>query len=89
MSAQMERMMRQMGGGAMPPSPRILELNPGHAAVKTMLALYDADKTDSRVDDLAHIFYDQARLAEGSKLEDPAAFARRVNELIPLLGVSA
>lgn len=89
MSAQMERMMRQMGGGAMPPSPRILELNPGHAAVKTMLALYDADKTDSRVDDLAHIFYDQARLAEGSELEDPAAFARRVNELIPLLGVSA
>ncbi len=83
MGAHMERIMKEMGNDAMlPPSERILELNGEHPVVKAMQALYDKDSSDARLVDYGWILYDQAVLAEGSKIKDPAAFAKRVNDLL-------
>ncbi len=81
MSAQMERLMKQFGN-EMGETPRILELNPENAAVKTILALYEQDKKSEDVVELGRLLLDQAIIAEGSKIKDPSAFARRVNMLI-------
>ncbi len=91
MNAQMERMMKQFGGGA-PAALRILELNPDHAAVKALLALHGQEAESPDVVELGHLFLDQAVIAEGSRIKDPSAFARRVNLLIArtgTLGVTA
>ena len=60
----------------------ILELNPGHALVKKL----DAEE---RFDDLAQIIFDQALLAEGGQLEEPAADVQRVNRMLTAAQVSA
>jgi len=69
-----------MGPGG--PAQRILELNPDHPAVQALQKLYQADPADARIGVYAHLLHDEAVLAEGSKLADPSAFARRINELI-------
>ena len=74
MSAHLARMLRQAGQSAPAVKP-ILEVNPEHGLVKRL-----AD--DSRFDDLAHILFDQALLAEGGQLEDPAGYVQRVNRLL-------
>jgi molecular chaperone HtpG len=81
MNAQMERIMRQMSGGDAPVMERILELNPEHPAVQHMLALHDANGDSPAVELLGRVFYDQALVAEGSRIKDPTAFAKRINEL--------
>jgi len=80
MNAQMARIMKNFGQGQ--ETPRILELNPDHPAVKTMLALYEENPRNKDVAEYARLFYDQALIAEGSRIKDPAAFAKRVNSLI-------
>jgi molecular chaperone HtpG len=83
MNAQMERLMRQLGGNESQMSaPRILEINPEHEAVKTLLELYKKDPKSDDVKELGLLFLDQAVIAEGSKIKDPTAFSRRVNMLI-------
>jgi len=84
MNAQMERLMKQFGGpdGQMPTEQRILELNPEHAAVKAVLSLYDENPKSKDIKELGLLFLDQATIAEGSKIKDPAAFSNRVNMLI-------
>ena len=83
MSAHMERLMQRMGrGGEMPASKRVLELNPDHPAVAAVQKLHAADPADERVDSLGRLLYDQAVVAEGNRITDPAGFARRLNELI-------
>ena len=52
-----------------------LEINPDHALVKKL-------ETSEHFDDLAHILFDQALLAEGGLPEDPAAYVKRVNALL-------
>jgi molecular chaperone HtpG len=84
LGANMERLLAKMGradamGGA---SPRILELNPDHPAVQGLLRIHQQDPADGRLATYAHLLHDEAVLAEGSRLEDPSAFARRINELI-------
>ncbi|MCW5611345.1 MAG: molecular chaperone HtpG [Rubrivivax sp.] len=74
MSAHLARLLKQAGQGA-PRSMPILEVNAGHALVKRL-------ETSEHFDDLAHILFDQALLAEGGQLEDPAAYVRRVNALL-------
>jgi molecular chaperone HtpG len=82
-SAYMERLLKRAGRSAeAPPIQRILELNPEHPLVQGMQRLHDADKADPRVAQLAEILYDQAVIAEGSRVQDPAAFARRINDLL-------
>ena len=74
MSLQLARMLKQAGQEA-PVSKPILEINPEHPLVK---------KLDSAVafDDLAHILFDQALLAEGGLPDDPMAYVKRVNALL-------
>jgi molecular chaperone HtpG len=77
MSAHLARLLKQAGQQA-PKSLPILEVNPEHALVKRL----DAPEGSERFDDLAHILFDQAWLAEGGQLDDPAAYVRRVNRLL-------
>jgi molecular chaperone HtpG len=74
MSAHLARLLKQAGQEA-PKGKPILEVNPEHALVKRLEA-------DARFEDLAHILFDQAWLAEGGQLEDPAAYVARVNRLL-------
>ena len=74
MSAHLARLLKQAGQAAPEVKP-ILEVNPEHALVKKL-------DTSAHFDDLAHILFDQALLAEGGQLEDPAAYVRRVNSLL-------
>ena len=74
MSTQLARMLKQAGQSAPEVKP-VLEVNAEHALVK---------KLDGSVhfNDLAHILFDQALLAEGGMPNDPAAYVKRVNALL-------
>lgn len=82
MSAHMERLMQKMGRGEQPESRRILELNGGHACVTALQQLYAQNGDDPRIEDYGRLLYDQAVIAEGSKISDPSAFIRRINDLM-------
>jgi len=75
MSGHLARLLKQAGQSA-PKSQPILEVNPEHALVQKMAG--DA----LHFDDLAHILFDQALLAEGGQLDDPAAYVARVTRLL-------
>ena len=78
MSAHLERMLKAAGQPVPEGAKPTLEINPEHVLVKRLAAESD----DTRREDLAHVLYDQALLAEGGKLEDPAAFVKRINKLM-------
>jgi molecular chaperone HtpG len=73
-SGHLARLLKQAGQDA-PKSLPTLEVNADHALVKRL-------ESDARFDDLAQILFDQALLAEGGQLEDPAAYVQRVNRLL-------
>ncbi|OSZ73031.1 molecular chaperone HtpG [Hydrogenophaga sp. IBVHS1] len=73
-STQLARMLKQSGQPAPQVKP-ILEVNAEHALVKKLEA-------SEHFDDLAHILFDQALLAEGGLPDDPAAYVKRVNALL-------
>ncbi|MBO9686947.1 MAG: molecular chaperone HtpG [Mitsuaria chitosanitabida] len=77
-SGHLARMLKQAGQAA-PTSQPTLEINPDHALVKKLGGL---DAADTRFGDLAQVLFDQALLAEGGVLEDPAAYVKRVNALL-------
>jgi molecular chaperone HtpG len=82
-SAHFERIMKRAGrAGELPESKRILELNPDHAAVTSLLALFEKSPADERIDTFGRLLYEEAVIAEGSKIEDIAGFASRLNDLI-------
>ena len=81
-TAHMERLMQRMGRGDLAPSKRVLELNPDHPAVTAMRELFARNPADARLEAYARLLYDQAVLAEGSKVKDPSALARRINDLL-------
>ena len=74
LSNQLARMLKAAGQQA-PTSMPILEVNAEHPLVKKL-------ETSAHFDDLAHILFDQALLAEGGLPEDPAAYVKRVNALL-------
>ena len=77
MSANLERVLRA-AGQAVPNVPLVLEINPEHPIVTRL-----KDETDdARFKDWSHILFDQAMLAEGGHLDDPAGFVKRLNELL-------
>ncbi len=83
MSAHLERLMQRMGRAEeVPANRRILELNGEHPAVAALRDLYEKNADDPRVEIYGRLLYEQAVIAEGSKVKDPAAFARRINELL-------
>ena len=73
-SLQLQRLLKQAGQAA-PDGKPILEINPEHALVKKL-------DGSAQFEDLAHILFDQALLAEGGLPADPAAYVRRVNALL-------
>ncbi|MDR3426246.1 MULTISPECIES: molecular chaperone HtpG [Silvimonas] len=80
MSANLERLLKSAGQDVKSTRP-ILEVNPEHALVKKLKAQLDGGSFD----DWTHLLYDQAVLAEGAQLEDPAGFVKRLNGLMAAL----
>jgi len=78
LSANLVRMLKAAGQNA-PETKPILEINPNHPLV-TRLKYEDA--ASPRFADWSHILFDQAMLAEGGSLADPAAFVKRLNEML-------
>jgi molecular chaperone HtpG len=67
-------MLKQMGQ-EVPETQPILEVNPEHPLIKKL-------ESSEQFDDLAQVIFDQALLADGGQLDDPAAYLKRVNELL-------
>lgn len=76
MTSQMQRLLRS-AGQAVSTQP-ILELNPHHLLVKQLKNEHNSD----RFEDLSMVLLDQAILAEGGQLDDPATFIKKFNELL-------
>jgi len=77
MAMHMQRILKE-AGHAMPSSKPILEINPGHPIVKKL----DGEKSKKKFDDWSDILFDQAILAEGGQLEDPASFVTKLNKML-------
>jgi molecular chaperone HtpG len=77
MGAQMRRIM-EAAGQQVPDIKPILEINPKHPLLEKL----DVESDEDRFADLASIIFDQANLAEGGSLEDPAAYVARLNKLL-------
>jgi molecular chaperone HtpG len=75
MSGHLARLLKQSGQGAPSAGLPILEINAEHALVRKL-------ETSEHFDLLANILFDQAMLAEGGQLDDPAAYVKRVNSLL-------
>ncbi|MEO6699859.1 MAG: molecular chaperone HtpG [Paraperlucidibaca sp.] len=72
------RQLMEAAGQKMPEVKPILEINPSHQLISRL-----AEETDdARFSDLAYVLLDQAALAEGAQLDDPAAYVRRVQRLL-------
>jgi molecular chaperone HtpG len=81
LSAHLERLLRDAGQNV-PMSKPYLELNPHHPLVTRLKGEADA----GRFGDLTNLLFEQAVLAEGGQLEDPASFVKRLNGLLLALG---
>jgi molecular chaperone HtpG len=77
LSPQLRRVL-EASGQSLPESRPILEVNVTHPLLERL----SAETDDGRFDALAHIVLDHALLAEGSQLEDPAAYVHRMNSLL-------
>lgn len=77
LSGNLARMLKAAGQNA-PDAKPILEINPSHKLVKRL----ESETTDALFADLALVLFDQALLAEGGTLNDPASFVKRMNSLI-------
>ncbi len=77
MSPAMQRLLKQAGHDA-PESKPVLEINPTNVLVKRL----ESEGDNARAGDLALLLLEQARILEGQQLEDPAAYVRRVNDLL-------
>ena len=77
MGAQMRRILEQAGQDV-PESKPIFEVNPEHPLVVKL----DQESDEDRFADLADILFDQAHLAEGGSLDDPAAYVSKLNKLL-------
>jgi len=84
MSANLARVLKQMGQKA-PETKPTLEVNVSHPLVEKM----ERETEEARFTELAQILLDQATLAEGGQLDDPAAFVHRLNKLILSMSESA
>ncbi|MBB5209403.1 molecular chaperone HtpG [Chiayiivirga flava] len=77
MALHMQRLLKA-AGHEVPAAKPILEINPSHP----LLAKFDGETDDARRGDLAFLLFEQAQLAEGAQLDDPAGFVRRMNALL-------
>ncbi len=79
LSGNLERLLKSAGQKA-PNVVPVLEINPHHALVERL-----RDEPDDRLGEWSSVLFDQAVLAEGGQLDDPAAFVRRMNGLMSRL----
>lgn len=77
MGLQMRKIL-EAAGQKVPEAKRIFELNPHHPLVEKL----DKEADEERFRDLTLVLYDQAALAEGSQLDDPAEYVHRLNRLL-------
>ena len=81
LSVHLERLLRDAGQNV-PMSKPYLELNPGHP----LIARLQNEADTARFSDWIHLLFEQAMLAEGGQLEDPASFVKRLNGLLLAMG---
>jgi molecular chaperone HtpG len=84
MSTNLERLLKA-SGQKIPSMKPVLEINPNHPIVERLKEETD----DSRFADWSHTLFDQATLAEGGQLDDPATFVKRLNSLMLTLAGGA
>lgn len=72
------RQILEASGQKVPDSKPIFEFNPAHPLLEKL----DNEQSEERFGDLSHILFDQAALAAGDSLKDPAAYVRRLNKLL-------
>ncbi|HYE72192.1 MAG TPA: molecular chaperone HtpG, partial [Blastocatellia bacterium] len=77
MSGNLERLLKAAGQKT-PDFKPVLEINPQHRIVQKL----NDESDESRFSDWTHLLFDQALLAEGGQLDDPASFVRRMNSLL-------
>lgn len=77
------RQILEASGQKVPDSKPIFEFNPTHPLIEKL----DNEQGEERFGDLSHILFDQAALAAGDSLKDPAAYVRRLNKLLVELSV--
>ena len=77
------RQILEASGQKVPDSKPIFEFNPAHPLIEKL----DGEQSEERFGDLSHILFDQAALAAGDSLKDPAAYVRRLNKLLVELSV--
>ncbi|MFF7708382.1 molecular chaperone HtpG [Pseudomonas sp. NPDC007930] len=77
------RQILEASGQKVPDSKPIFEFNPAHPLIEKL----DGEPDEDRFNDFAHILFDQAALAAGDSLKDPAAYVRRLNKLLIELSV--
>ena len=77
------RQILEASGQKVPDSKPIFEFNPSHPLIDKL----DNEQSEDRFGDLSHILFDQAALAAGDSLKDPAAYVRRLNKLLVELSV--
>jgi molecular chaperone HtpG len=65
-----------------PVQKRILELNPSHPVIENLRRLVEGGAHDVLVDEWIEVLFDQAKIAEGTPIDDPASFNRRVTALL-------
>ena len=82
MGLQMRQIL-EASGQKVPDSKPIFEFNPAHPLIDKL----DAEQSEERFGDLSHILFDQAALAAGDSLKDPAAYVRRLNKLLVELSI--
>jgi molecular chaperone HtpG len=88
MPAHLEKVLRQ-SGKELPRGKRDFEINPTHPAVKRLGAIAAENPSDVRLNDFIVVLYEQALVAEGSPLEDPNGFAKRLTSLLTQAALSA
>jgi molecular chaperone HtpG len=77
----LERLLRATQQGV-PPQKRILELNPEHALVRALAELVEKRSDRPEIDEWIDLLYEAALVAEGSPIDDPGRFTKRMTALL-------
>jgi molecular chaperone HtpG len=81
MSGYMEKILKATGQET-PQNKRVLELNMGHPVMGKIHGMFEADKSDDKLNDYILLLLDLAIIAEGGKMEDPSKFSKLVGNLM-------
>jgi molecular chaperone HtpG len=82
MDLHLARMLKQQGHSDTQSNSRILEINPAHNLIKKLTTIIDDLSKKEDLDNMAHLLLDQARIIEGEAVNDPTAFAARLNNAL-------